>query len=158
MAESRLPGLLPNDPQNCPSEAARWRIHDARLAGELATLERRYRSEGKPVKPLSGWAQNWAQPENHGFRRFSGITRNQLRGKLVWSHPPGSNRRPTDYESVALPAELGVPSGLRLKRSARFGTLLCDDNTMVIGPRLAVPIALAMLGSCRNPGPAAAID
>ena len=29
---------------------------------------------------------------------------------------------------------------------------------MVIGPRLAVPIALAMLGSCRTPGPAAAID
>ena len=26
---------------------------------------------------------------------------------LEWSHPPGSNRRPTDYESVALPAELG---------------------------------------------------
>src|ERR1035438_7930389 len=77
---------------------------------------------------------------------------------IKWSHPPGSNRRPTDYESVALPAELGWPSGLRLKRSARFGTLLCDDNTMVIGPRLAVPIALAMLGSCRTPGPAAAID
>ena len=29
---------------------------------------------------------------------------------------------------------------------------------MVIGSRLAVPIALAMLGSCRTPGPAAAID
>src|ERR1035437_2458088 len=59
MAESRLPGLLPNDPQNCLSEAARWRIYDARLKGEkirtrtLATLEMRYRSEGKPVKPLS---------------------------------------------------------------------------------------------------------
>jgi hypothetical protein len=24
-----------------------------------------------------------------------------------WSHPPESNRRPTDYESVALPTELG---------------------------------------------------
>ena len=24
-----------------------------------------------------------------------------------WSHPPDSNRRPTDYESVALPTELG---------------------------------------------------
>lgn len=26
-----------------------------------------------------------------------------------WSHPPGSNRRPADYESAALPAELGWP-------------------------------------------------
>ena len=25
----------------------------------------------------------------------------------IWSHPPDSNRRPTDYESVALPTELG---------------------------------------------------
>ena len=30
-------------------------------------------------------------------------------GKLLisWSHPPGLNRRPADYESAALPAELG---------------------------------------------------
>ena len=27
--------------------------------------------------------------------------------KKSWSHPPESNRRPTDYESVALPTELG---------------------------------------------------
>ena len=27
----------------------------------------------------------------------------------IWSHPPESNRRPTDYESVALPTELGWP-------------------------------------------------
>jgi hypothetical protein len=46
-----------------------------------------------------------------------------------WSHPPGLNRRPTDYESVALPAELGWPSGQTLKRSTPFGTLLCDHNT-----------------------------
>jgi hypothetical protein len=26
-----------------------------------------------------------------------------------WSHPPGLNRRPTVYETVALPAELGWP-------------------------------------------------
>src|SRR5580658_4407320 len=26
---------------------------------------------------------------------------------LDWSHPPGSNRRPADYESAALPTELG---------------------------------------------------
>src|ERR1035437_948968 len=59
MAESRLPGLHPSDPQNCLSEAARWRIYDARLEGDkirtrtLATLEMRYRSEGRPVRPLS---------------------------------------------------------------------------------------------------------
>ena len=28
---------------------------------------------------------------------------------IVWSHPPGLNRRPADYESAALPAELGWP-------------------------------------------------
>ena len=28
---------------------------------------------------------------------------------VLWSHPPGSNRRPADYESAALPAELGWP-------------------------------------------------
>ena len=38
----------------------------------------------------------------------------------IWSHPPGLNRRPTDYESVALPAELGWPSGLELKCGARL--------------------------------------
>ena len=26
-----------------------------------------------------------------------------------WSHPPESNRRPSDYESDALPTELGWP-------------------------------------------------
>ncbi len=33
------------------------------------------------------------------------------RGKLMkrWSHPPGLNRRPADYESAALPTELGWP-------------------------------------------------
>src|ERR1019366_9103775 len=48
---------------------------------------------------------------------------------IKWSHPPGSNRRPTDYESVALPAELGWPSGQILKWSTPFGTLFCDHNT-----------------------------
>jgi hypothetical protein len=28
---------------------------------------------------------------------------------ISWSHPPGSNRRPADYESAALPTELGWP-------------------------------------------------
>ena len=31
-----------------------------------------------------------------------------------WSHPPGSNRRPADYESAALPTELGWPALLIL--------------------------------------------
>ena len=29
--------------------------------------------------------------------------------RVEWSHPPGSNRRPADYESAALPTELGWP-------------------------------------------------
>jgi hypothetical protein len=33
--------------------------------------------------------------------------RNLLIMNEVWSHPPGSNRRPADYESAALPTELG---------------------------------------------------
>ena len=33
--------------------------------------------------------------------------RRRLRAIEAWSHPPGSNRRPADYESAALPAELG---------------------------------------------------
>ena len=33
-----------------------------------------------------------------------------------WSHPPGSNRRPADYESAALPTELGWPSLNNLRR------------------------------------------
>ena len=28
----------------------------------------------------------------------------------IWSHPPGLNRRPADYESAALPTELGWPA------------------------------------------------
>src|SRR5690348_15829708 len=39
---------------------------------------------------------------------------------LEWSHPPGSNRRPADYESAALPTELGWPGELfsRITRAA----------------------------------------
>ena len=29
---------------------------------------------------------------------------------VLWSHPPGSNRRPAVYETAALPTELGWPS------------------------------------------------
>ena len=34
--------------------------------------------------------------------RSSGVS-----SRSHWSHPPGSNRRPADYESAALPTELG---------------------------------------------------
>ena len=36
-------------------------------------------------------------------------TSNAHRANLLifWSHPPGSNWRPADYESAALPTELG---------------------------------------------------
>src|SRR5208337_5215135 len=35
---------------------------------------------------------------------------------LFWSHPPDSNRRPADYESAALPTELGWLSIALLRR------------------------------------------
>jgi hypothetical protein len=46
-------------------------------------------------------------------------------GKLLntWSHPPELNRRPADYESAALPAELGWPAFLFYNRPLR------DSNT-----------------------------
>ena len=44
--------------------------------------------------------QNGNILDPRAYRRAAGY------GKY-WSHPPESNRRPTDYESVALPTELG---------------------------------------------------
>ena len=38
----------------------------------------------------------------------------------VWSHPPGSNRRPADYESAALPTELGWPMLLTIITCSQF--------------------------------------
>src|ERR1039457_1702211 len=35
------------------------------------------------------------------------VTRSGCKLLKGWSHPPGSNRRPADYESAALPTELG---------------------------------------------------
>ena len=40
--------------------------------------------------------------------------------KKKWSHPPGSNRRPADYESAALPTELGWPTGAGAEARTRF--------------------------------------
>ena len=37
-------------------------------------------------------------------------TRPSRKALKTWSHPPGSNRRPADYESAALPTELGWPT------------------------------------------------
>jgi hypothetical protein len=34
------------------------------------------------------------------------------RKEYEWSHPPGLNRRPADYESAALPTELGWPDAI----------------------------------------------
>src|SRR5258706_12939349 len=48
-----------------------------------------------------------------------GVNRNPLK---IWTHPPGSNRRPADYESAALPTELGwLDLGLdQLRKSAIY--------------------------------------
>ena len=55
-----------------------------------------------PAPPSIG--PGWKQDGRPSFRR---IARNLLN---FWSHPPGSNWRPADYESAALPTELGWPS------------------------------------------------
>ena len=59
----------------------------------------------------------------------------------IWSHPPGLNRRPTDYESVALPAELGwlafCYNNLRTTEKAGFG--FCAR--FVLGTTLPCPFA-----------------
>src|ERR1017187_2976349 len=110
----------------------------------LAKIDRKANDKGSSGTGRLGegvLAQFWHSCSPNGDGRDTERSGSALFVRKLWSHPPGLNRRPTDYESVALPAELGWPSGLRLKRSARLGTLLCDDNTMVIGPRLAVPIA-----------------
>src|ERR1043165_7447443 len=38
---------------------------------------------------------------------IAAVWKTRKRRPLGWSHPPGLNRRPADYESAALPAELG---------------------------------------------------
>ena len=41
---------------------------------------------------------------------------------IQWSHPPGLNRRPADYESAALPAELGWPVSLFIPHAISAGS------------------------------------
>src|SRR5262249_7330044 len=43
----------------------------------------------------------------------------------IWSHPPGLNRRPADYESAALPAELGWPTWTHSERPT---LILAEDQ------------------------------
>src|SRR5262249_10368169 len=50
---------------------------------------------------------------------------NRQFNELGWSHPPGSNRRPADYESAALPAELGWPVW---RDSERPTSILAEDR------------------------------
>src|ERR1035438_8841566 len=40
--------------------------------------------------------------------------------KRIWSHPPGLNRRPADYESAALPTELGWLVVLMITTGSEF--------------------------------------
>ena len=46
--------------------------------------------------------------DNRSYKSWLGLVSLRILVKK-WSHPPESNRRPTDYESVALPTELGWP-------------------------------------------------
>src|ERR1035438_4950875 len=65
-------------------------------------------------------AQFWHSCSPNGDGKDSEAAGSALFLRKLWSHPPGLNRRPTDYESVALPAELGWPSGQKLKCGARL--------------------------------------
>jgi hypothetical protein len=51
---------------------------------------------------------------------------------ILWSHPPGSNRRPADYESAALPAELGWRSldSNNLRATEKGWFRLCARNVL----------------------------
>src|SRR3982074_2463136 len=55
----------------------------------------------------------WSQSRIANIFAYTVATIRRL-GRLWggWSHPPGSNRRPADYESAALPTELGWPSSM----------------------------------------------
>src|SRR5205085_7250809 len=75
----------------------------------------------------------------------------QLLG-IEWSHPSDSNRRPFDYESNALPTELGWRSGRR--RVSRFGKELRAG----LGPKLRiyVPFAMSVKFAATGSGPGVA--
>ena len=53
---------------------------------------------------------------------------------LGWSHPPGFNRRPADYESAALPAELGwLAFGYNVLRATeRVGSSICARRPLTL--------------------------
>ena len=53
-------------------------------------------------------------------------------GILNWSHPPGSNWRPPDYESSALPTELGWRSLILSHRTCTALTYEgCEQHRLV---------------------------
>ena len=59
-----------------------------------------------------------------------------------WSHPPESNRRPTDYESVALPTELGW----HRNRNRRLD-LVCGESTDATVAKSVAKSTLEFLGN-----------
>ena len=70
--------------------------------------------------------------------------------EVRWSHPPGLNRRPADYESAALPTELGWPVPLIITScgycwqnpeipGAGFAVLTCSLRFLSFSPLLAGP-------------------
>src|SRR5208282_6460558 len=61
------------------------------------------------------------EPFCHWFCHYGASWEGKLARKclILWSHPPGSNRRPADYESAALPAELGWPFLLIIYHGSR---------------------------------------
>jgi hypothetical protein len=62
--------------------------------------------------------------------RAAGVASRLLSDEL-WSHPPGLNRRPADYESAALATELGWLRMGRYARSAVENGLPADSSAMM---------------------------
>src|SRR5438094_6405550 len=91
-----------------------------------------------------------------GFRRES--TGSELGCKQLiirWSHPPGSNRRPADYESAALPAELGwlvPPDYNNMPRTPTDTGNASDLASGKIGPIVMERFQMERFQSRNNPG------
>ena len=79
---------------------ARWRTEYFcdRDADILEAMERSgLGTKGGTARKVLLPKRSWKYPQSNDYK------------EVKWSHPPGSNRRPADYESAALPTELGWP-------------------------------------------------
>src|ERR1035441_6619662 len=82
-------------------------------------------------------AQFWHSCSPNGDGRDTERSGSALFVRKLWSHPPGLNRRPTDYESVALPAELGWLTCVynNLQTMAKAGFTFCARHPLTLPVR-----------------------